>query len=60
MNKKRRKQISKIITQLEAILDEEDAVRDNIPESLEDSEVYQTSEEASESLNTAIEALQEI
>lgn len=60
MNQKRRKMISKIITQLEAILDEEDSIRENLPESLETSELYMTSEEASESLNTAIEALQEI
>ena len=60
MNQKRRKMISKIITQLEAILDEEDSIRENLPESLETSELYMTSEEASESLNAAIEALQEI
>lgn len=60
MNKRRKNEIKRIITLLEKLLDEEDAVRDNIPESLESSDIYQESEVASEQLEEAITALQEI
>lgn len=60
MNKKRRYQISCCISTLEDILAEEDESRSNMPENLENSERYQESENASENLQEALDALYNI
>lgn len=63
MNKTRRKQIQTAIQQIEAlvqnILDDEQAAYDNMPESLQESENGLISADAQESLDAAIEALEE-
>ena len=60
MNNDRRREIKRILDDLDDInqrinivLDEEDESRDNMPESLIDSERYQVSEEASDKLISA-------
>lgn len=60
MNKRRREKISKCISDLEEILEEEDMSRDNIPENLQDTDLYLDSEAASECLQEAIDTLNEI
>ena len=60
MNNKRRKQISGCISTLEDILAEEDDSRSSMPENLENSERYKESENASENLQEALDALYNI
>lgn len=62
MNKQRRGQLQDIIARLEIISedleslrDEEDDYRDNIPENLQGSEKYENSENASYSMDEAID-----
>ena len=63
MNKERRKRIQDAIRKIENlvqdILDDEVMAFDNMPESLQSSENGIISEEAQESLDAAIEALEE-
>ena len=63
MNKERRKRIKDAIRKIESlvqnILDEEQDAYDNMPESLQMSDNGMVSEEAQESLEAAIEALEE-
>ncbi len=61
MNKCRRKSIKEItdkikalMSQLEDIKDEEDEARENIPENLENSDVYKTSENCSDTIEDVI------
>lgn len=51
---------SSVIDDITAIKDEEDEYRDAMPESLQQSERYYTSEAASEQMDTAIDNLREI
>ena len=60
MNNKRRKQISGCISTLEDILAEEDDSRSSMSENLENSERYKESENASENLQEALDALYNI
>lgn len=63
MNKQRRKQIQDAIMKIESlvqnILDEEQEAYDNMPENLQLSENGMISEDAQESLDAAIDALEE-
>ena len=66
MNKVRRKALSEIAEQigtlrgeLETLRDEEDEYRENIPESLQGGEKYELSESASDSMNKALDSLDE-
>lgn len=66
MNKARRAQIqrvsdsiSNIIAEIETIRDEEDEARESMPENLVGSERYETSEVASDTLQDAIDLLEE-
>lgn len=63
MNKARRKEIQKVIRDIEtlvqSILGEEQEAFDNIPESLQGSERGMESEDAQGSLESAIDALEE-
>ena len=66
MNKKRRKEVWGVreklqgcYNSLDSIKWEEDTARENIPESLEDSEKYQLSEEWSDALETACDSISE-
>lgn len=66
MNANRRKRIRESIqkiedirSEIEAVMDEEDEARDNMPESLHESDRYTQSEEASEALDAAINSLAE-
>lgn len=66
MNKVRRTQIqrvsdsiSNIIAEIETIRDEEDETRESMPENLVGSERYETSEVASDTLQDAIDLLEE-
>lgn len=61
MNKKRREDIRKIISQIEYLIDglenikdEEDDARCNMPENLESSEQYTKSEEASDIIGDVV------
>lgn len=60
MNKERKQRIEITIGELENVLEEEDEIRDNMPENLQNSSRYEESEAASENLQTAIDALYEI
>lgn len=74
MNNVRRKEIKEVVERiykvqsmiddikndLECIKDEEDDYRDNIPENLQESDRYYSSEEASENLEDAIDELDTI
>lgn len=67
MNNPRRKALNNIIEKLEylqadleALKDEEDEYRDNIPENLQESQRYYDSEEASDNLDGALEAFDEL
>ena len=63
MNKARRKEIQKIIKDIEnlvhSILSEEQVAFDNMPENLQGSYLGQESEDAQGSLESAIDALEE-
>ena len=66
MNKNRRKKISvavaelqKTLSDLEQIKDEEDDSRENIPENLKGTEMFNSSEDASDVLQDAIDNIQE-
>ncbi len=54
-----REECEDVKSTLEEILCDEDESRDNIPESLQDSDRYQISEEASDALEDAISSLEE-
>lgn len=60
MNKARKTRVRVVIGELNNILDEEEMVLENTPESLQSSLRYEESEAASENLQIAIDALQEI
>lgn len=67
MNKERRKNIQSIADQLgelkgslEAIQQEEEEYRDNIPENLQGSERYEKAEEACDALSEAVDNLDDI
>ena len=67
MNKERRKNIQSIADQLgelkgslEAIQQEEEEYRDNIPENLQGSERYEKAEEACDTLGEAVNGLEDI
>lgn len=67
MNNRRRNQIKEVISQLEACADtlenvknEEDDARENIPENLQDGEVYCTSEECSDKIEDAISDIRSV
>ena len=64
MNKARRKSLSEIYDtlallaeRLEELIDEENKIRDNIPENLRGSDRYQAAEEAVSNLEDAFESL---
>lgn len=66
MNKTRRSELRALAdrlenlkSELESILDDEDNSRDNMPESLQGSERYETSENASVNMGDAISSLEE-
>ena len=66
MNKVRRKTIEEIIASLEslkediqAVYDEEEEYRDNMPENLQSSEKYETADNAVEALDSAMSSLDE-
>ncbi len=66
MNKERRKQIaaivnriSGIVSDLEMVKDDEDEYRDNMPENLQGSTRYDDSDEASNVMQCALDALEE-
>ena len=63
MNNQRRKEIKKVIMDIESVvqtlLDEEQEAFDNMPESLQYSDNGIVSEEAQDSLSAAIDALEE-
>lgn len=66
MNQKRRKKIREVIVKLEAcesdltcIKDEEDDARDNMPESLQDSDRYIESEEYSDKIDESLSGIRE-
>ena len=67
MNNNRRKEIKKIIKQLEELQsriedvrdDEQDSL-DNIPESLQESERYEISEAALENLDVSVDTIEEL
>lgn len=63
MNKERRKRVADAIRKIEGlvqdILDDEQAAFDNMPEGIQASENGIVSEEAQESLDAAIDALEE-
>ena len=66
MNKERRKQIAAIVNRisgiasdLEMVKDDEDEYRDNMPENLQGSTRYDDSDEASNVMQCALDALEE-
>ena len=63
MNNKRRKEIAKVIRQIESvvsdILAEEEEAFDNMPESLQYSERGDMSQEAQDNLSCAVDSLEE-
>lgn len=66
MNALRRKRLAKIFDRidelkadLEEVLEEEEEYRDNIPENLQGSTRYEIADEACDSIQTAIDALDE-
>lgn len=66
MNAKRRQSLfaaSRLLDEaksiLETTLDEEDEARDNTPESLQETDRYYESEEASEAMSNAIDSIDE-
>lgn len=67
MNKERRKQIAAIVNRisgiasdLEMVKDDEDEYRDNMPENLQGSTRYDDSDEASNAMQCALDALEEV
>lgn len=67
MNKVRRKALTELAEQfealkenLEAIMEEEEEYRDSIPENLQGSERYEKSDEACDNLSNAVDAVDEI
>jgi len=67
MNRIRRKQIDAILERLEdiradleSVLEEEEEARDNIPESLMDTERYEKAEEACDNLDNAVSSFEEL
>lgn len=67
MNKNRRKRIEEVIDKLRdcseslsSIKGEEDESRDNIPEGLQESDVYRFSEECSDKMDDAISNIEDI
>jgi len=56
---KRRRHISRILTQLEAVLEFEDAYLNRIPENLQASQAYENSELSIDSLEQAIDMLRD-
>lgn len=74
MNKDRRSRLVKLAEQfetglieaddlkgeLESIREEEDEYRENMPENMQQSERYYTSEEASDNINSAIDAIDDL
>lgn len=66
MNKERRRRLREVrkslcyaYDEVEAVLDEEDETRDNMPENLQYSERYEESEEASEKMSEVADLIQE-
>lgn len=66
MNKARRKELDKIHSAilelyeaLEDVMNEEEEARDNMPESLQDTDRYEAMEEAISNMEYAIDSLQE-
>ena len=63
MNNKRRKEIKNVISKIEElvqqILDEEEEAFDNMPESLQESERGEASQNAQDCLSDAVDALEE-
>ena len=66
MNKARRKELDRIHSailelyeSLENVMSEEEEARDNIPESLQESERYEAMEEAISNMEYAVDSLQE-
>jgi hypothetical protein len=55
---KRRALVSKIITQLQAIQDNEELCMDNIPENFQESPAYENAEHSASFLRDAIESLE--
>lgn len=55
----RRKATTKLITQLEAIIDAEQQYKDNIPINLQNSSIYETAEQAVSALEEALSNLHE-
>ena len=67
MNKTRRRDLQNIITkidilkeELEALRDEEQDYMDNIPENLQGSERYEVAEEAVDNMDNALDAFDEV
>lgn len=67
MNAKRRTSLmniqdimEKAMNRLKELLEEEEEARDNIPESLQNSERYERANEACDNLSSAINALEEV
>ena len=67
MNKIRRKALANIVDQLEAIkaeleevLEQEEEARDNIPESMQETERYERAEEACDNLESAVYSFEEL
>jgi flagellar biosynthesis chaperone FliJ len=56
---KRRRHISLIVTQLEAIMERENVYMDNIPDNLKTSQAYENAEQSVDALEQAIEVLKE-
>ena len=64
MNKARRKEIQKVILDIEtlvqSILGEEQDAFDNMPENLQGSEKYEKADEACDNLSEAVDNLEEV
>ena len=60
MKRQRRAAVKKIIVQLQQVKDAEETSRDNIPENLQGSTVYETAEECINALEEAIEILESV
>jgi len=66
MNRPRRKELDALVERinliredLECVMNDEEEYRDNIPENLQESEKYTKSDEACDSLQAAIDQLEE-
>jgi len=60
MNKNRRQRISKILNQLEGIMEEEQEYFENIPENMQDGQYAEKSQESIDQLEYAVDALQQL